>query len=105
MSNSKPVSFGDNVRIIEATSTVASGHAGQRGSCFGWTTPSITGVEVIGGCEDDYALNIGFEAEEVPDAWFDPCLVEFVDHHVGGRISIGDNAFIRAEDGSWTPAS
>lgn len=98
------VSFGDNVRIVHDPSTVASGHAGLCGVCYGETTPSVTGVEVVGKPEDDYALNVSFEpADGVAAAWFDRRLVELVGHGAGTRVVIGDKAHVRAADGSWTP--
>jgi hypothetical protein len=41
------ISFGDKVRIVASESTTASGHADMIGVCFGMTTPSVTGLEVI----------------------------------------------------------
>jgi hypothetical protein len=69
------VSFGDNVRILESDSTIASGHADRIGVCYGMTTPSVTEVEVVGDAGDDVALNVHFDDEAVEDAWFAPELV------------------------------
>jgi hypothetical protein len=49
------VGFGDKVRIEQAEVTITSGHAGHVGSCFGVTTPSATGVDVMGDPADDVA--------------------------------------------------
>jgi hypothetical protein len=67
------------------------------------TTPSVTDVEVVGGAADDVALNVHFDDEAVQDAWFAPELVALVDHAVGSRATVGDHAFIKAEDGTWVP--
>ena len=42
------VSFGDNVRVVRTRETEALGVAGRVGQVFGYTTPSITGVVVVG---------------------------------------------------------
>lgn len=97
------VSFGDNVRIVAADSTTASGHADRIGVCHGLTTPSATGVEVVGGAADDVALNVHFEDEAVQDAWFAPELVALVGHVAGVQAAVGDHAFVKGEDGTWVP--
>ena len=73
------------------------------GVCYGMTTPSVTGVEVVGGAPNDVALNVHFDDEEVPDAWFAPELVVLVDHGVGSRATVGDQAFVKTEGGDWVP--
>ena len=47
----------------------------------GFTTPSVTGVEVVGPAGQELAYNIHFEAGH--DAWFASALVELVDHGAG----------------------
>src|SRR5882672_11512948 len=54
-------SFGDNVRIRSSVETISNGVAGLVGQVYGQTTPSVTGVEVIGKLESDYAINVFFE--------------------------------------------
>jgi hypothetical protein len=97
------ISFGDNVRIVASDSTSASGHADLIGVCYGMTTPSVTGVEVVGGAIDDVALNVHFTDQEVKDAWFGPELVTVIDHAVGSRATVGDQAFVKTEGGDWVP--
>ena len=41
--------FGDRVQIRQSPETVAAGVAALEGEIYGFTTPSTTGVEVIGG--------------------------------------------------------
>jgi hypothetical protein len=92
-------SLGDHVRILDHPETSAGGWAGREGTCYGFTTPSVTGVEVIGKTEDDDALSVGFDDGQ--SAWFAPHLVEFLDHAPGLEITIGDNRLVRDESGEW----
>jgi hypothetical protein len=93
--------FGDNVVIRSTTETEAAGLAAKTGSVCGFTTPSVTGVQVVGGRGEDFALNIIFDDESLPATWFAEDLVEFRDHAVGMEIRIGSMKAVRAEDGSW----
>ena len=93
----------DNVRIRATPETESLGYAGRSGVCFGFTTPSVTGVTVIGDTDEDYALNVNFGGEDREGAWFAADLVEFVDHAPGTEISIGRKALIRRADGTWAP--
>lgn len=97
------IAFGDNVRIVDAAPTRVSGHANLIGVCFGMTTPSTTGVEVVGDAIDDVALNVHFGSEETGDAWFAPDLVCLVDHAVGSHATVADRSFVKAADGNWIP--
>ena len=101
--NESKISFGDSVRIGVTPLTESLGYAGRTGTCFGFTTPSVTGVEVVGVLVPDFAFNVHFEEEDVEDAWFSPELVEYLDHAAGTTASIGDHRFIRTEDGQWVP--
>lgn len=99
-------SFGDNVRIRETKETVAAGVAGLRGQVFGETTPSVTGVDVIGTPAADHALNVHLE-ERGEAYWFASELVELVDHAPGTEIRLDgvDKRWIRTKDGGWTEES
>lgn len=99
------ITFGDNVRIIQSDATADSGHADMLGTCYGFTTPSVTGVEVIGNAPEDTALNVHFDDEGIEDAWFSPELVLFVDHAGGSTATVGDHAFVKDADGSWSSTS
>ena len=94
-----PISFGDRVRILATDETRASGHAGWVGQCYGFTTPSVTGVEVVGPAGQELAYNIHFEAGH--DAWFAPALVALVDHGAGTEATIGETRLVRDEQGDW----
>ena len=75
--------MGDRVRIISTTSTEASGHAGLEGQCDGFTTPSVTGVVVIGEDDADKAFSVSFPEIDVGEAWFIAGCVEVIDHSLG----------------------
>ena len=95
-------SFGDCVRIRSSVETESNGVAGLVGQVYGQTTPSLSGVEVIGQLESDYAINVFFE-DRHESFWFAPALVEFVDHAPGTEISLDGVAkkWTRMEHGEW----
>ena len=95
--------IGDEVLILSSPETLATGHAGRMGTCHGFTTPSVTGVPVIGEAAVDAAVNVSFG--DGTSAWFDPALVEFVDVRAGQVMTIGDRRFVRAPDGAWIDES
>ena len=94
--------FGDNVRIRVTRETGEAGVAGLEGQVYGETTPSVTGVEVIGTASDDHALNVHFEGRGEA-LWFAPEVVEFVDHAVGTEIRLDGvhKRWVRTDDGGW----
>ena len=96
------ISFGDNVRVRETPVTQAAGVAGLTGPVYGETTPSVTGVEVIGESDGDYAINVHFE-ERGEALWLAPDLLELVDHGVGAEITIDGvgKKWTRTESGEW----
>lgn len=71
--------------------------------CLGFTTPSITGVAVVGSAAKDRAFMVSFDDPDVADAWFSPELVEFVDFGPGTMVTSGGKRYRREADGSWTP--
>jgi hypothetical protein len=72
------------------------------GQVYGQTTPSVTGVEVIGEMNQDYAVNVHFE-ELNAEFWFAPELVEFMDHGTGTTITLDGikKKWVRNKDGGW----
>jgi hypothetical protein len=100
------VSFGDNVRIRVTKETETAGVAGLKGQVCGETTPSVTGVEVIGTPSSDFTINVHLE-ERDEAYWFAPELVEFLDHAAGTEIRLKgvDKRWIRTEDGGWKEES
>jgi len=94
------ISFGDRVQIRSTVLTQELGLAGRIGMVHGSTTPSITGVSVIGLPTSDYALAVALEGD--PEAtWFEPGLVEFVDHAPGTTVKLADRTFTRSPEGEW----
>jgi hypothetical protein len=100
MSDSPKISFGDRVRVRNTPEAVAAGVAMLEGDVFGFTTPSVTSVTVIGSKSADYALNVSFE-EKKGEFWFAEDQLEFVSYSAGTKISIGKKKFIRSKSGGW----
>ncbi len=100
MSESPKIAFGDRVFVRANPETVAAGVAKLEGSVFGFTTPSVTNVPVIGSKSGDYALNVSFE-EKKGEYWFAEDQLEFVSHSAGAKITVGNKGFIRSESGEW----
>jgi hypothetical protein len=96
------VGFADRVRIKATELTERLGVAGREGVVHGYTTPSSTGVSVIGSPIEDYALNVFF-GDLDQSFWFAEDLVEFVDHDEGTVISLDamDTEWVRLADGEW----
>lgn len=101
--NSVRITFGDKVRIQSSTATEALGVAGQTGIVHGSTTPTVTGVQVIGNPVEDYAICVMLDGRNV-ELWFADELLEFVDHQPGTRVSIAGRRLIRDENGEWHEA-
>jgi hypothetical protein len=92
--------MGDRVRIVSTPEPIEHGWAGAEGTYYGFTTPSATGIEVIGQTVD-YGVNVGFG--EGVDAWFDASLVESIGYDPDDTMTIGDRHFVRDAEGNWTP--
>jgi hypothetical protein len=89
-----PASLGDAVRIVSTPETERAGLAGLVGSVRGETKPSESGVAVIGGAADDFALEVHFEGRK-ESHWFPLELVQFVGDAAGA------NGRARKETGKW----
>ncbi|HYX28604.1 MAG TPA: hypothetical protein VE863_08560 [Pyrinomonadaceae bacterium] len=98
--------LGDNVRICAAPETEAKGLDGLAGQVYGQTTPSVTGVEVIGELTSDYAINVFF-ADRNESFWFAAKLIEFIDHGAGTEVTLKgvDKKWIRTATGEWLEES
>lgn len=93
-------SFGDRVRIKSTPETIAAGLAGLEADVYGFTTPSVTNVEVIGGAPDDCAINVSPLAGG--DAyWLGPDLLEVLHHNPGMELKVGNMEAVRRADGTW----
>ena len=102
MRSDHSVSFGDNVRIRSTTLTQELNLAGLVGNVHGETTPSVTGVEVIGEVSEDHAVHVYFDERE-EGYWFAPELLDFVDHAPGTEIRLEGvpKKWVRSEAGEW----
>jgi len=89
-----PARLGDSVRILSTPETERAGLAGLVGSVRGEAKPSASGMPVIGGAADDYALEIYFE-ERHEGYWFPLELLQFVDREAGAK------GWVRKETGKW----
>jgi hypothetical protein len=97
-------SFGDRVKVKSNDITVAKGLDNKVGSVTGWSTPSMSGVDVLGGAADDFAISVLFDEFNGKDKvtiWFNEDHLEFVDYGVGQSIWIGNTVATRSADGSW----
>jgi hypothetical protein len=94
------LSFGDTVRIRTSEFTETFGLAGRTGLIQGFTTPSMTGVDVIGNSTRDWAVAVTFEIGTEP-LWFAEDLIEFVHHTPGTELRLGTRHYVRDEDGEW----
>jgi hypothetical protein len=97
--SNRQADLGDLVRIADEPETRAAGYADRTGTCYGFTTPSVTGIEAIGQGAEDTALNVGFDDGSA--AWFNPSLVIFVDVNAGQVATIGDKRVVRLPSGEW----
>lgn len=95
-------SFGDTVWIRATPLTESLGLARRVGSVYGDTTPSVSGVRVIGDAGGDRALNVHFD-DHPGEFWFAPDLVEFVHHTPGTEIRLDGSPvrWVRQENGEW----
>ncbi len=102
MSESPSISFGDHVRVRPTPETETHGVAGLCGQVYGETTPSVTGVSVIGTVRHDYALNVHFDGR-AQTLWFAPELLEFVDPAPGTEIRLDGvpKKWTRSASGEW----
>ena len=100
------ITFGDNVRLRSTPETKALGVAGRVGQVYGETTPSVTGITVVGQLVGDYALNVHFEGR-TDTLWFTPELLEFVDHSAGTEITFDGvpKKWTRSASGEWVESS
>lgn len=99
-------SFADRVRIKRTEETERLGLAGRDGQVFGYTTPSVTDVAVVGILSDDYAVNVHFD-ELDEEFWFADHLVEQIDRDPGRVISLErqDAVWVRLPNGEWQEKS
>jgi hypothetical protein len=90
----------DLVRIVVVPETTAAGWAEREGTYYGFTTPSVTGIDAVG-LTGDLAVHVDFG--DSGGEWFDPRLVERVGYDPQDTMRIGDAEFVRDQDGNWVP--
>ena len=102
MPDTPQITFGDNVKVRGTPETEANGLAGLVGQVYGATTPSVTGVEVIGDLARDRAVAVHFHGRG-ETLWFAEELLEFVDHAPGTTVGAagGNKSLVRSETGEW----
>lgn len=98
--------FADRVRVKRTEETERLGLAGREGQVFGYTTPSVTDVEVVGPLSEDYAVNVHFD-ELGEGFWFADELVELIDHSPGTVIALDGQhtQWVRLPNGEWQEKS
>ena len=97
------ITFGDKVRIRSTEETRNLRIAGLHGMVQGRTTPSVTGVGVIGQSARDLAICVLLDGKAT-QLWFAQELLEFVDHAPGTTVEIAGRKLIRDEHGEWREA-
>jgi hypothetical protein len=102
MADGPSISFGDNVRVRLTSLTQQLGLAGLIGNVLGETTPSVTGVEVIGEYPKGQAIRVYFE-DRKKGFWFASELLEFIDHAAGAEIRLDGipKRWSRSATGEW----
>ena len=99
-----PIRFGDRVQVRDTAPARALGIVGLVGLVLGETTPSVSGVEVVGSPGGDFALNVELD-DGAGSFWFAADMVELLDHAPGTEIQVGDVRLVRQPDGQWSNAS
>ncbi|MFN0219347.1 MAG: hypothetical protein ACKVP4_11090 [Hyphomicrobium sp.] len=96
------IDFGDTVRVRANFETRDLGLAGLTGRVMGFTTPSVTGVRMIGDLADDHAIAVHIDKRDA-NLWFHEDLLEVLDRGAG-TVCMVDGVNMRAvrnADGSW----
>lgn len=95
-------SFGNKVKIKNSPETETKDLAGKIGEIYGHTTPTVTGVEVIGQTDKDFALNIYFD-DLKESFWFDESLIEQLDNGAGTEMTLDgiDKKWTKDSNGNW----
>jgi hypothetical protein len=94
--------FGNTVKIKSSPETEKSDTAEKIGEIYGETTPSVTGVDVIGNLKRDYAVNVYFKDTKT-SLWFDEDLLEVINSGEDSIMTLGDKSFIKTKSGDWIP--
>jgi hypothetical protein len=95
-------SFGDRVRVRESPATTAVGLNGLEGVVYGYTTPSVTGVSVIGVDSANFAIAVQVD-DRNETLWFVSDLLEVIDRGEGMVATVAGRTFVKNRDGGWDP--
>ena len=98
--------FGNKVKIKSSPETETRGLAGKTGEIYGHTTPTVTGVDVIGQTNKDFALNVYFE--DIKESfWFDENLIEQIDNGIRTVIKLDgvNKKWTKDTNGDWIEES
>lgn len=98
--SSDSLGFGDIVRIVQTPEMTQAKIAGLEGEIYGFTTPSASGVSVIGSLANDFAWNIHIPSLN-QEFWLDPSNIELVHHPETIELTIGSKTIraTRTENG------
>lgn len=99
IANAPQFPIGHRVRVIKVPQTESSGIAGRIGSLAGFTTPSQTGVEIIGEADHDTAFNVRFQNPD-GNAWLPPEYLEFINRTSALEIDIYGKRWSWRADGA-----
>jgi len=99
LANAPNIPIGHQVRIRSTQTTLDAGLAGALGTLSGFTTPSQTGVAVIGESKDDVAFAVQLTSTGA-QSWFAPAVLEFVGRTSSLEIEIYGKRWIWNANGS-----
>ena len=87
--------FAGRAKVLATPLTTSLGFADRIGVIYGQTTPSQSGVDVVGEITDDYAVNVYFEELDLA-VWFGERVLELVEAAPEIKTTLIDG-FIRVE--------
>lgn len=87
------------VRVRRTPETEKLGLAGEIGEIYGFTTPSVTGVTVIGDDGQDFAESVFFE-KTGEQLWFAEAALDYLDHDPSLEITMGGKRMFY-DQGRW----
>jgi len=104
MTDANAFGFGDTVRIKDNPETAQATIAGLEGTVYGFTTPSLTGVEAVGPLSQDFALNVYVDSLN-QGFWLDPANIELVERPEVMEFSVaGKTIRVTQKDGEYDEA-
>ena len=96
-----PLVFGDIVRVRQNRETTEAGIAGLYGTVYGFTTPSASGVAIVGSLADDFAMNVHIDSLNQA-FWLDPSAIELLERPETMEFSVGEKTIrVTQQDGVY----